>query len=223
MKALTILLSISICALCFSATSAVALLFEFKSEKEIADWELGPDATAKVEDGMLKLEVKNGQNSGIYFGDPGWTDYRMELKARKIQGPYFHLFVRVVKPTQDFYFMEISYNSHTTSVFRFDAGASVEITGGDRPARPESKDTKGGDAYTLVFEAQGETFKTFIDGKLMVETEDNKYPEGRLGLGGRDSVVWYEYVDVEGTGIPPSAVDSKGKLTSTWGRLKNQD
>ena len=223
MKTLTILLSISICAWWLSTTSAVALLFEFKSEKEIADWELGPDATATVEDGMLKLEVRNGQDSGIYFGDPGWTDYRMELKARKISGPYFHLFVRVVEPTQDFYFMEISYNSHTTSLFRFAAGTSVEITpGGVRPERPDSKDTKGGDAYTLVFEAKGETIKIFIDGKLMIEQEDNKYPEGRLGLGGRDSVVWYEYVDVEGTGIPTSAVNLKGKLTSMWGRLKNQ-
>ena len=175
MKILTILLSI--CALWLSATSAVALRFDFESEKEIADWELGPDATATVEKGMLKLEVRNGQNSGIYFGEPDWTDYRMEVRARKINGPYFHLFARVVEPTKDFYFMEISYNSHTTSVFRFDAGASVEITGGPRPARPESKDTKGGDAYTLVFEAQGETFKTFIDGKLMVETKDNKYPK----------------------------------------------
>jgi hypothetical protein len=223
MKTLTILLTISICAWWLSATSAVALLFEFKSEKEIADWELGPDATATVENGMLKLEVRNGQNSGIYFGDPDWTDYRMELKARKIQGPYFHLFIRVVEPVQNFYFMEISYNSDTTSLHRFEAGTGTEITpDGVRPARPKSKDTKDGDAYTLVFEAKGETFKIYIDGKLMIEQKDNKYPNGRLGLGGRDSVVLYEYVDVEGTGIPPSTVDAQGKLTSTWGRLKKQ-
>jgi hypothetical protein len=222
MKTLIILLFISICAFCFSATSAFALRFEFDSEKEIADWELGPDATATVENGMLRLEV-GGSDSGIYFGDPNWTDYRMEVRARKIEGPYFHLFIRVVEPVQDFYFMEISYNSHTTSLFRFDAGTSTEITpGGVRPERPESKDTKGGDAYTLVFEAKGDTIKTFIDGKEMMEQKDDVYPKGRLGLGGRTSVVLYEYVDVEGTGIPTSAVDLKGKLTSTWGRLKNQ-
>jgi hypothetical protein len=147
----------------------------------------------------------------------------MEVRARKIEGPYFHLFVRVVEPVQDFYFMEISYNSHTTSLFRFDAGTSTEITpGGVRPARPESKDQKDGDAYTLVFEAEGDTLRTFIDGELMIEQEDDVYKEGRLGLGGRTSVVLYEYVDVEGLGIPPSVVDLKGKLTSTWGRLKNQ-
>ncbi|MBM3238961.1 DUF1080 domain-containing protein [Candidatus Poribacteria bacterium] len=225
MKTLTILLTIFICAWYLSVTSAVALRFEFDSEKEIADWELGPDATATVEKGMLQLEVRNGQNSGIYFGSPDWTDYRMEVRVRKLQGPYFHLFIRVVEPIRNFYFMEISYNSHTTSLHRFEAGTGTEITPGGnaaRPKRPDAKDTKGGDAYTLVFEAKGDNIKTFIDGKLMIEQKDNTYKTGRLGLGGRDSVVLYEYVDVEGAGIPPSAIDLQGKLTSTWGRLKNQ-
>jgi len=221
MKTLTIYTSI-LALLCLVATSAFALRFDFESEKEIADWELGPDATAEVKDGMLELKV-GGADSGIYFGAPDWTDYRMELKARKVEGPYFHLFVRVVEPAQDFYFMEISYNSNTTSLFRFEAAAGTEITpDGVRPARPESKDTKGGDAYTLVFEAKGDTIKTFIDGKLMIEQDDNKYPEGRLGLGGRTSTILYEYVEVEGVGIPSTNVDSKSKLASTWGRLKNR-
>ena len=51
----------------------------------------GPQATAKVKDGMLELTVAGGQNSGIYFGEDNWTDYRMEVKARKLVGPYFHL------------------------------------------------------------------------------------------------------------------------------------
>ena len=221
MITLVVLLFISVCVWCFSVNSAMALRFEFDSEKEIADWELGPEATATVENGMLRLEV-GAPDSGIYFGDPNWTDYRMEVRARKIQGPYFHLFIRVVEPAQDFYFLEISYNSNTTSLFRFDAAVGTEITPGDRPARPESKDQEGGDAYTLVFEAKGDTIKTFIDGELMIEQKDNVHKKGRLGLGARTSVILYEYVDVEGTGIPTSAVDLKGKLTSTWGRLKNQ-
>jgi hypothetical protein len=222
MKLLMLLLFSSILVWCFSLTSAIALRYEFDSDNDIADWELGPDATATVEDGMLRLEV-GASDSGIYFGEPNWTDYRMEVRVRKIDGPYFHLFVRVVEPAQDFYFMEISYNSNTTSLFRFEAAAGTEITpDGVRPARPESKDTKGGDAYTLVFEAKGDTIKTFIDGKLMIEQQDNKYHEGRLGLGGRTSVVLYEYVDVEGAGIPPSAVDFSGKLAETWGQLKHQ-
>ncbi len=208
-----------------STHTANAERFEFKNEKEIADWELGPQVTAKVKDGMLELTVGGGKDSGIYFGDPNWTDYVMEVRARKTVGPYFHLFVRVQKPALDFYFMEISYNSNTTSLYQFAGGTGVEITPGGnaaRPKRPESKDTKGGDAYTLTFEVKGETLKTFIDGKLMIEQKDKTYAKGRPGLGGRDSTVLYEYVDINGTGIKPSAVESAGKLAVRWGQLKSR-
>ena len=216
--------SLCICA-CFAFILAIhpafAIRYEFDSDKEIADWELGPQATAEVKDGMLELTVAGGQNSGIYFGEDNWTDYRMEVKARKVVGPYFHLFARTQEPAVDFYFMEISYNSHTTSVFMFSGGAANEITGGPRPKRPDSKDTKGGDAYTIVFETEGETLRTYIDGELMVETQDKTYDKGRPGLGGRDSTVLYEYMEINGEGIPPTAVEPTGKLTTTWGELKS--
>ena len=215
-------LCISVCfAFILAIHPALAIRYEFDSEKEIADWELGPQATAEVKDGMLELTVAGGQNSGIYFGEDSWTDYRMEVKARKVVGPYFHLFARTQEPTVDFYFMEISYNSHTTSLFMFSGGAANEITGGPRPKRPDSKDTKGGDAYTIVFETEGETLRTYIDGKLMVENQDKTYDKGRPGLGGRDSTVLYEYVEINGEGIPPTAVEPTGKLTTTWGELKS--
>ena len=201
---------------------ALALRYEFDSDKEIADWELGPQATVEVKDGMLELTVGGGQNSGIYFGEDNWTDYRMEVRVRKTVGPYFHLFVRTQEPMVDFYFMEISYNSHTTSLFMFQGGVANEITGGPRPERPDSKDTKGGDAYTIVFETEGETLRIYIDGKLMIEQDDKTYDKGRPGLGGRDSTVLYEYVEINGIGITPTAVEPIDKLTITWGQLKNR-
>ena len=201
---------------------ALALRYEFDSDKEIADWELGPQATVEVKDGMLELTVGGGQNSGIYFGEDNWTDYRMEVRVRKTVGPYFHLFVRTQEPMVDFYFMEISYNSHTTSLFMFQGGVANEITGGPRPERPDSKDTKGGDAYTIVFETEGETLRIYIDGQLMIEQDDKTYDKGRPGLGGRDSTVLYEYVEINGIGITPTAVEPIDKLTITWGQLKNR-
>jgi len=198
------------------------LRIEFDAAKDIADWELGPQATAKVAGGKLELKCAVGAgDTGIYFGDPKWTDYKMEVRARKIAGKYFHLFTRVHKPTQDFYFMEISYNSHTNSVFVFQGGASTEITGGDRPKRPESKENKGGDAYTIIFEVKGETIKTYIDGKLQVSTKDKTFKDGRPGLGGRESTVVYDYVEINGPGIAATTpVDHQGKLATIWGNMK---
>ncbi|MFP6724479.1 MAG: hypothetical protein VCF25_30050 [Candidatus Poribacteria bacterium] len=48
---------------------------------------------------------------------------------------------------------------------------------------------------------KGETIKTYIDGKLQVETKDKTYKDGRPGLGGRDSTVSYDYVEINGPGI----------------------
>ena len=201
-----------------------ALRIEFDDKKDIADWELGPNATAKVANGKLELKCAGG-DTGIYFGDPKWTDYKMEVHARKIDGAYFHLFTRVHKPTQDFYFMEISYNSHTAGhVYMFKGGSPKEITGGDRPKRPESKDNKGGDAYTIIFEVKGETIKTYVDGKLMVETKDKTFKDGRPGLGGRESTVLYDYVEINGPGIAATTpVDRHGKLATMWGRMKQEN
>jgi len=205
--------------------TAMALRFEFDSPDEISDWELGPDVTAEVKDGMLELIV-GSPDSGIYFGEENWTDYTMEVHARKKDGdPYFHLFARVIEPAQDFYFMEISYNSNTTSLFMFSGATGTEITPDPpgRPPRPNSTDTDGGDAYTIVLEVEGDTIRSFIDGKLMVEATDGTYKNGRPGLGGRTSTVWYEYVEITGPGIDEgtTSVESTGKLAVTWGALKN--
>ncbi len=204
---------------------ATALRFEFDSDKDIADWELGPQAEAEVKDGLLELTVMGGQNSGIYFGEDNWTDYTMEVHARKKDGtPYFHLFARTQEPAVNFYFMEISYNSNTTSLFMFNGGVGTEITPDPpgRPPRPNSKDNKGGDSYTIVLEVEGDTIRSFIDGKLMVEATDKTYKDGRPGLGGRDSTVWYDYVEINGPGIAPTPVQPLGKLAVMWGSLKRR-
>jgi hypothetical protein len=214
--------ALSVVLAILSTTSATALRVEFDDPDDIADWELGPGATATVADGKLEL-ASGALDSGIFFGKEEWTDYTMEVHARKQEGtPYFHLFVRTQNPTQDFYFMELSYNSDTTSVFKWQGAVGTEITGGARPARPASKDAAGGDAYTLVFEVEGETLRTYIDGELMVETADATYANGRPGLGGRDSTVWYDYVEINGPGIDVTPVAPGGKLAALWSDLKQR-
>ena len=67
--------------------------------------------------------------------------------------------------------MKISYNSRTNGIFSFNGEGSTETNGGDRPKRPNSEDTQEGDVYTIIFEAKGKFIKTYIDGKLLVETK----------------------------------------------------
>jgi hypothetical protein len=204
----------------------------------IKHWDVGPGAQAEVVGSVL--ELKSDGNTGLFFNHPDvnpaeLTDYVLEVSARKIgdDSKYFHLFVRTVVPTKDFYFVEVSYNSNTISMYEFVDGAAQEITPGGnagRPKRPDSKDTKGGDHYILQFEAEGEILKYSVDGRLSIVTANQAYPKGPPGLGGRGGQVNYDWVRVdslpdEGLQNIPSthkqlAVESTGKLATTWGRLK---
>ena len=58
----------------------------------------------------------------------------------------------------------------------------------------------------------------------MVETKDKTYKNGRPGLGGRDSTVLYDYVEINGPGIAATTpVDRHGKLATIWGRMKQEN
>ena len=208
-------------------------------EEGIKHWKPGPGAQAEIKGDVLEL-ITDGSNTGLYFDHPDvnaaeLTDYELEVSARKIgdDSKYFHLFVRTVVPTKDFYFVEVSYNSNTISMYEFRDGGAHEITPGGnagRPKRPDSKDTKGGEHYILTFSAEGNILKYAVDGRLSIVVQNNKWTTGPPGLGGRGGQVNYYWARVDSLpeqglqNIPSTdkqlSVDSKGKLTTTWGKLK---
>jgi hypothetical protein len=68
-------------------------------------------------------------------------------------------------------------------------------------------------------EAIGDTFKLFIDGKLALEAKDNSYKEGKIGfMLYAQSGVFFDNVKV--TDLGGQAVESRGKLATSWGEIK---
>ena len=207
--------------------------------KVIKHWDVGPGAQAEVVGDVLEL-ITDGTNTGVYFNHPDvnpaeLTDYELEVSARKIgdDSKYFHLFVRTVIQTKDFYFVEVSYNSNTISMYEFNDGASTEITPGGnagRPKRPDSKDTRGGEHYLLTFSVEGNILKYAVDGRLSIVVQNDKWATGPPGLGGRGGQVNYYWARVDSLpeqglqNIPSTdrqlAVESAGKLATTWSKLK---
>lgn len=207
----------------------------------IKHWEPGPGAQAEVVGDVLEL-MTDGTNTGVYFNHPDidaleMTDYELEVSARKIgdDSKYFHLFIRTVERVKDFYFVEVSYNSNTISMYEFNDGAGTEITPGGnagRPKRPDSKDTKGGEHYILTLAAEGNILKYSVDGRLSIVVQNNKWPKGGPGLGGRGGQVNYYWARVDSlpeqglNGIPSTdkqlSVDKVGKLATTWATLKRR-
>ena len=84
------------------------------------------------------------------------------------------------------------------------------------------------ESHIWKIEAKGDTITTYIDGKEILSATDKTYAKGRIGLGGHNyasdtgkNVVTFDYVKVEGPGIPTAAaVESIGKLSVAWGSLK---
>ena len=204
----------------------------------IKHWEPGPGAQFEVVGD--ELELRSEGNTGLYFNHPDVNpaelrDYELEVSARKIgdDSKYFHRFTRTVEPTKDFYFVEVSYNSNTISMYEFTDGAAHEITPGGnagRPKRPDSKDTKGGEHYILTFSVEGNILKYSVDGRLSIVVQNNKWAKGPPGIGGRGGQVNYYWVRVDSLpeqgleNIPSTdkqlSVDSVGKLATTWAKLK---
>ena len=65
-------------------------------------------------------------------------------------------------------------------MYEFRDGAGHEITPGGnagRPKRPDSKDTKGGEHYTLTFSAEKNILKYSVDGKLSIVVQNDQWPK----------------------------------------------
>jgi len=79
--------------------------------------------------------------------------------------------------------------------------------------------------HTIKLSCQGDTIKVFYDGKELISAKDSEHKKGTIALCVQDKVVYFDNVKVTGTNIPNvnmSSVESKGKLASTWGNIKNR-
>ena len=70
---------------------------------------------------------------------------------------------------------------------------------------------------------QGSDIKVYYDGKLEIEAKDKSHKQGTIAVGSQDKVIYFDNIQVKGPQIPShdmSPVESEGKLTTTWARIK---
>ena len=63
------------------------------------------------------------------------------------------------------------------------------------------------------------------DGKELISVKDAEHKKGTIALCVQDKAVYFDNVKVTGTNIPNvnmSPVESIGKITSTWGNIKDK-
>jgi len=194
---------------------AIGILYDFEDAAQLNDWEIVADEWT-IEGGALVGTTPAGQYFGIYTGDSSWSDYFMEFTATKLEGSYVYINFRV-QDNMDRYDYEASYGTNTTTIFRWDADAATEIIPGGKAG---SAPLPAGDTHTYRVEVAGANIKAYLDGELLYDFEDDTFETGGIGMAGTSSKASFDNIEIEGTGVPKTAVEPAFKLTSSWGRIK---
>jgi len=77
--------------------------------------------------------------------------------------------------------------------------------------------------YTLKLTITKNTIQAYVDNDLKIEVEDKNAPldTGTVALQGETGTTFQvEYFKIDGKGIPATAIESKGKLATLWGMMK---
>lgn len=172
------------------------------------------------ENGYVKTESLGGV--ALSFGDLNWKDYTVECKIKPIQVESYGINL-VIRRTCTFctpcYSLALTGKEANiyVDVFTYLTGCSFEL--------------EVGKWYTLKAVAQGSKIEFYVDGKLLVKTEDSKYPAGWVGFGSFASALFDDFVMTgpevkDGGHWNPKAheqltvVKSQGKIIETWGKIK---
>ena len=114
----------------------------------------------------------------LFFGDPTWTDYVVELEAQRTGGSEGALVAFRVQDEQNFHWVNFGgwgNNQH---------GLETEIKG-SRGLTLERKtgSMETGRWYRIRIVAQGAHFKIYLDDELVFDFEDQRLTTGGVGLG----------------------------------------
>ena len=202
-----------------------ALTWEFNDSAEGNDWaairgEWEVDPKAGVFIGSSDLDEGTAIVSEKVW-DNNWKDYTFEVKVRNM-GTNNHFGVGFRDDgTGNHYGFYLNDSADGQYWFGFFKGGYTAFAGWG-PSGGATKDAE--DWNILKVEAKGSELKVYINGTLMKEANDKTFTEGPVALvsdrNDRTAIAHFDYVNIEGEGIPVMDVAASGKLTMTWGRIK---
>ena len=198
----------------------VALDFDFLKDN-LDDWK-PVGGTWELKNGVLVGTTTGYQDLMLNVKDAEkWTDYTFEVKGKLIAGRIWGVCFRYVDTLTNYRLnlYEDLDAANNLYIYKRVSGTFSEVN--KVPVGQIDKDTW----YTLKLAITGETMTAYLDDDLKIEVEDKAggIDEGTIALEGETNTTFHvEYVKLEGKGIKPSAVFPAGKLTTTWGDLKQQ-
>jgi hypothetical protein len=195
---------------------AWGLFYDFNDERQADDWQV-LDGEGKIEDGRYIIRNTTSSSGIAAIGDMTWTDCTMKCKATLLQGSADNMgFVWRLAANDLFYVISVRMDQRV--------GYCGCINGawmnGGSPINPVPFNTEVEKEYELELIVKGNSFQFFIDGEDMGEWEDDQLETGMLGIRVWSAIMAVDDLDINGPGIPATAVDSQGKLAVAWGEIK---
>jgi len=215
----------------------MGLTFPFLKNTEALTWEFNDKAEGK-DWVAIKGEWEVDPKAGVFIGssdedegtaivgekvwNPNWEDYTFEVKVKNM-GTNNHFGVGFRDDgSGNHYGFYLNDSADGQYWFGFFNGGYTAFAGWG-PSGGATKDAE--DWNILKVEAKGSTLKAYINGNLMKTANDKTFTSGPVALvsdkNDRTAIAHFDYVHIEGEGIPELGVAASGKLTMTWGRLKN--
>ena len=147
-------------------------------------WDVDKTAEYEVDcrDGEYRIAV-NAEDLDVWGNSKAgykWTDYVVQVDARRVDGPLdneYGVLVRYQSDHQNFYFFSVSSDGmYTVRIMQADKWT-------DLIAWTESKSVAQGSATnSLRVECLGPRFRFFVNGDLLATIEDRTFPVGDVGL-----------------------------------------
>jgi len=196
-----------------------ALLLEFKDDNALDMWKpVGGDW--KIKGGLLEGKTTGYQDLMLTTqGSDKWTDYTFEVKGNLTAGRIWGVCFRYTD-TSNNYRLNLYEDLDATNnlyIYKRVAGTFSEVF---KTAVGKIDMNKW---YTLKLTITKNTIQAYLDNDLKIEVDDNNAPLdiGTVALQGETNTAFQvEYFKIDGKGVPPTAVESKGKLATLWSALR---
>jgi len=145
-------------------TRGDAVLFSAEAPQSLEGWRVfGGDW--KAAEGALRQSAR-GDDRRITTGEPGWSDYQLSLKARKISGAEGFLIMFNVKDDNNWFWWNLGgWGNARHAIERCEEGGK-SIVGREAQGRIET-----GRWYDIRVELQGARVRCYLDGKLVHEAD----------------------------------------------------
>lgn len=241
-KMLFVLFAVFTFSFAFSATSTAKLLFhdDFEGDKvdqEPSKWILGHKGSTKAkvvadpQDAKNKVILTGDKPSGqarhdvggsVYVaGDENWADYIAEFDMMFPDDYYMGVVFRFTGG-EAFYLSDRRQGGNAYNFYRRQGGTWTQVQAGSVPNKPlvwyRAQLTLAGDAFTFKLKERDD--KTSFDKvKPATEGKDAAFKKGKFGHYG---LVYLDNIFIGDTVADlVLAVDSEGKLSTTWSAIKN--